>query len=86
MNLNDISNNELQVLINEWIKGEKNRAILKRRLIDQICFERLAEEFEMSSSGAKKLVYRQQAILFKKISENRPETSHSNAENWALIL
>lgn len=63
--LDDISNSRLSALIDEWIKGERNRAILKRRLIDGICYEPLAEEFGLSVTQAKNIVYKQQNILFK---------------------
>ena len=47
-NYDDISNSEIAKTIDEWIKSERDRKILKRRLIDGICYEPLAEEFEMS--------------------------------------
>lgn len=43
MSLDELSNSELAHLIDEWIRGERDRAILKRRLIDGICYEPLAE-------------------------------------------
>lgn len=43
-----ISNTELSRLIDEWVKGERDRKIMKRRLIDGICYEPLAEEFDLS--------------------------------------
>ena len=43
-----ISNTELSRLIDEWVKGERDRKIMKRRLIDCICYEPLAEEFGLS--------------------------------------
>ena len=44
----NISNSELEKLINEWIHSERDRKILKRRLIDGICYEPLADEMNMS--------------------------------------
>lgn len=58
-----ISRTELESLIDEWIVGrnaERNRAILKRRLIDGICFEPLAEEFNLSVRQVKNIVYKAQ--------------------------
>lgn len=46
-----VSRTALCAVIDEWIignNGERNRQIMKRRLIDGICIEPLAEEFEMS--------------------------------------
>ena len=65
MDLQDISNPDIEKAIDEWIKGEKNRAILKRRLIDQIHYEPLSVEFELSERQVKNIVYKQQQILFK---------------------
>lgn len=67
MKIDDISNSKLSDLIDEWIKGERNRAILKRRLIDCICYEPLAEEFGLSVTQIKSIVYKQQNIIFKHI-------------------
>ena len=71
MNSNDLidkyDNYELCALIDRYIRGEKARAILKRRLIDEICFEPLAEEFDMSVRHIKNIVYKSQEKLFKNI-------------------
>lgn len=54
--IDDIPNSELERLIEEWIKSERNRKILKRRLIDGIHYEKIAEEFEMSDRQIKTIV------------------------------
>lgn len=69
MNLDNISNDELEKAIDLWVKGERNRAILKRRLIDLICYEPLAEEFDLSVGQVKNIVYKSQNQLFKHIGE-----------------
>ena len=66
--LEDVSNSELSILIDEWIKSERDRAILKRRLIDGICYEPLAEEFDLSVRQVKNIIYKGENILFLKIS------------------
>ena len=63
--MRDYSRTEPTEAIDEWILNEKHRAILKRRLIDGICFEPLAEEFDMSVRQIKNIVYKAQEILFK---------------------
>lgn len=45
---NTISNTQLSQLIDEWIKSERDRRIMKRSLIDGICYEKIAEEVDMS--------------------------------------
>ena len=63
--MRDYSRSELTEAIDEWILNEKHRAILKRRLIDGICYEPLAEEFEMSVRQIKRIIYKSQEILFR---------------------
>jgi len=65
--MRDYSRTELTEAIDEWILNEKHRAILKRRLIDGICFEPLAEEFDMSPRQIKRIVYKAQEVLFRHI-------------------
>ena len=65
----NISRSEWERLIDEWIFSERDRAILKRRLLDGICFEPLAEEFDMSPRQMKNIVYKAQNRLFDIISK-----------------
>lgn len=55
-------------LIDRWIFNERDRAILKRRLLDGICFEPLAEEFNLSVQQTKSIVYKAQNKLFGRIN------------------
>ena len=67
-NLNcDMSRTEWSALIDEWIFSERDRSILKRRLLDGITYERLAEEFELSVRQIKNIVYRSEDKLFKHV-------------------
>ena len=66
----DLCRSEIEKLINEWIIGrnaERDRSILKRRLIDGITYEKLAEEFNLSVRQVKNIVYRSQEKLYKHI-------------------
>ena len=47
-----LSNSEIEHLIDEWIPNEKHRKIMKRRLIDGVIFDDLAEEFELSLTSS----------------------------------
>ena len=65
---NDLSAPEVERRINEWIigrKAERNRKILRRRLIDGICYEPLAEEFDMSVRQIKNIVYAGENKIFR---------------------
>lgn len=49
---------EWEHLIEEWILSEKNRRIMRRKLLDDWSFERIAEDEAMSVNGIKKIVKR----------------------------
>lgn len=55
-------------LIDRWVFNERDRNLLKRRLLDGIKFEDLADEFDMSVRQVKTIVYKQSERLFKHIS------------------
>ena len=63
--MRDYSRTELNDAIEEWILNEKYRGILKRRLLDGITFEKIAEEFEMSPRQIKRIVYKSEEIIFR---------------------
>lgn len=63
----DLSRSAYNDLIEEWIFNERDRAIMKRRILDGITYEKLAEEFEMSVRGVKYIVDRNRHILQKHI-------------------
>jgi len=52
------TNSQIASLIDEYIHSERDRRILKRRFIDGIGYERLAEEMDMSVSQIKRVVYK----------------------------
>lgn len=60
-----LTRNEIEYLIEQRIHNERNRQILKRRLLDGICYEPLAEEFDLSVRQVKNIVYKCEAILFR---------------------
>lgn len=69
MNIPDLSRTEISALIDEWVINEHNRAILKRRLCDGICFEPLAEEFGLSVIQVKSIVYKAREIIFRHVKK-----------------
>ena len=54
----EYTNSQIAVLIDEHIHSERDRRMLKRRLIDGICFEPLAEEFDLSVRQTKSIIYK----------------------------
>ena len=63
----EYTNSQIKALICEHIHSARDRKILYRRLVDGITLEKLAEEFELSTAQIKRIVYRAEAILYKKI-------------------
>lgn len=60
-----LTNTEIARRIDERIHHERNRRILRRRLIDGICYEPLAEEFGLSVRQVKNIVYRAEDVIFR---------------------
>ena len=60
----EYTNSQIRALIDEYIHSERDREILKRRLIDGAIFEKLADEFDMSVRQIKTIVYKAQEVLF----------------------
>lgn len=64
----DMSMDDWENLIEQYIIGrnaERNRKIIKRRLLDGICYEPLSEEFGLSVRQTKKIVYAAENKLLK---------------------
>ena len=63
----DIPRSEWEHLIDEWIFSEEDRKLLKRRLLDGIVVEKLAEEFNYSTQHTYKKIHNAQNVLFRHI-------------------
>lgn len=57
------SRSEITFVIDEWIFNERNRNITKRKLLDGVTYEKLAEEYELSTQQVKTIVYKCQDII-----------------------
>ena len=64
------TNSQITILIEEHIHSERDRGIMKRRLVDGIRFEPLAEEYGLSVRQTKNIVKQHQTELFRHIPEN----------------
>ena len=67
LTMQEYTNSQIRELIDEYIHSERNRDILKRRLVDGVCFEPLAEEFGISVRHCKNIIYKEQSKLFRHI-------------------
>ena len=67
--LDEYSTDHIIHLINQYIHSERDRAIVRRNLIDDIIFEDLETEFGLSVRRLKTIVYKGMAKIFRHISE-----------------
>ena len=65
--MREYSNIEVAAAIDTWIHSERDRKLLKRRLIDGIVYEKLAEEFELSVRQTKNIIYKGQEKVFRRL-------------------
>ena len=63
----DLCRDDWEKLIEQWIFNERDRAVIQRRLLDGITFERLSEEFDLSVRQIQTIVYRCQNKLLKHV-------------------
>lgn len=56
-------NSRLITLINEWVKSDRNRRLMKRRLIDGYTLEKLAEEFDISITRTRQIISESEKLL-----------------------
>ena len=60
----EYTNSSVARVIDEYIHSERDRAIIKRRLIDGISIERLAEEFDRSPRAMQRKIAKLQSVVF----------------------
>ena len=63
----DLSRSDWENYIDEWIFSERDRAMLKRNLLDGRTYEQIAEQFDMSTRQVARLIPKLQEKLFKRI-------------------
>ena len=64
----DLSRTEWEHYINEFIFNEQHRQMLKLNLLDGWTYERIAEQFDMSSRQIARIIPKLQNQLFKHIN------------------
>lgn len=64
MGLYDLSRSDWEFLIDEWIFSERDRAILKRNMLDGRTYEQIAEQFDMSARQVSRIIPKLQDRLF----------------------
>ena len=66
----DLSKHQVLDLIDAYIFNERNRQIVRRRLIDGVLYEDLAEEYSLSVNQVKTVCYK----AIEKISAHAEDT------------
>ena len=61
-----LNRGQIGELIDKWIFSQRNRDILKRRLLDGIRYDDLSEEFGISVRQTKKIVYAGEDVVLNK--------------------
>ena len=74
-NLPDLSRPEWERLIDDWIFSERDRALFRRWLFDDIGFDLLSEEFGLSPRYTKTIIYEARDRLISKIARIVHENS-----------
>jgi DNA-directed RNA polymerase specialized sigma24 family protein len=64
----DISRDEWERTIDQYIFSERNRKMLKRKLLDGLTYEALAEEFDLSVQRTKTIISESKTRLFRYIN------------------
>ena len=64
-----LSRTEWLFYIDEYIFNERNRMLLKRRILDGLTYERLAIEFDMSVRQIKYILKEKELYLFQIITK-----------------
>lgn len=60
------SNAEIREIIDNYVRGrnaERNRELLKRRIIDGVALEKLAEEFALSVTQVKDIIHKNLPLI-----------------------
>lgn len=61
--MNGMSKSEIECLIDSWTLNQRNREIVRRRFIDGINIEPLAEEFDLSVSQTKRIITQGKEVI-----------------------
>lgn len=63
--MDDYSNSKVIEVIDEWIHSERDRAIMKDRLVNGHTYESLAERYDISVRQVKRIIYKQSDVIFR---------------------
>lgn len=65
--IDHLTNTMIESLIDEYIRSDIKRRIIKRRWLDGVTYAQLGEEFGYSERQIKRIVYNVEEAIFKHI-------------------
>lgn len=65
--MKEYKNSEIEMIINEYIHSERDRSILKSRLIDGLTNEQNAEKHDLSVRQICNIIYKNEQIIFRHV-------------------
>lgn len=63
----EYTNSQIREIIAEHLHNERDRRIMEKRLIDGLTVERLSEEFDLSVSQMKRIIWRNSELIFRHV-------------------
>lgn len=63
--MKEYTNSQIRAIIDEHIHNERDRRLLERRLCDGITYEKLAEEFDLSTQRVKAIIYKAEQKIIR---------------------
>ena len=63
----EYTNSGITQVINEHVHSERDRNIMIDRLVNGMCYEPLAEKYDLSVTQVKRIIYKLQMVVFKYI-------------------
>ena len=66
---NNLSNTDVKTLIDEWIRKQRDRDILKSRLVDGLLYKEIADIYKLSEEAVKKIIYKGENAIFSHVKE-----------------
>lgn len=67
-----LTNRQWNKLIDDWIFSERERAILKRRIIEEKSYDEMAEQFELSKIQLVRIINNHMEKLYRLIMVVEP--------------
>lgn len=80
-----ISNSLIEYVIDEWIQDDLNRRIMKDRHINLMCYEPLAEKYDISVSTVKRILNKHNDLFFRKIDEELKRQQKEKQDVFSII-